>query len=181
LRQGRPAGCRRYHCRITQEHSQEWLCHLKAAATKSSGFARGLLSGWLDEFGAGGFRLVGLDVGFDFGAEAHAAIAVRIRLCVHNPGLAVGFVGLPAGDFGGHADGRFDGHAYLERGRGDEEKSATRDVQSFGEVFALIACKINGAEAQGDAQTVALEMSAFRRSHVAFRALRGGAHTCKGI
>src|ERR1700675_3331430 len=128
--------------RATQAHSQEWVCHSKAATTNSSGFFRG---GGLDEFGARGFWLFRLNVGFDFGAEAHAAVAVGIRLCVHNPGLAVGFVGLAAGDFGGHADGRLDGHAYLKRGRSNKEKSATGNVESLGEVFAFIAGEINGA------------------------------------
>ena len=136
-------------------------------------FVGGFRSGWLDEFRAGGLGLVGLDVGFDFGAEAHAAVAVGIRLCVHNSRLAVGFVGLSACDFGGHFDGGLYGHAHLKRGRSNKEKSATGNVQSFGEVFAFISGKINGAEAQGDAQTVALEMSAFRRSHVILCACSG--------
>jgi len=92
---------------------------------------------------------------------------------MHDSGFAVSFVGLSARNFGGHSDGGLYGHAHLERGRGDEEESSTGDVYSFGEMFAFIAGKINGAEAQGDAQAVALEMSAFRRGHVVFCACSG--------
>jgi len=83
------------------------------------------------------------------------------------------FVWLAPGDFGGHADGGFDGHTHLKRGRGNEEKSAARNIQGFGKVFAFIAGEIEGAEAQGYAQAVAFEMSAFRRSHVNFTRAAG--------
>jgi hypothetical protein len=92
---------------------------------------------------------------------------------MHNPGLAVRFVGLTAGDFGGHFDGRLDGHSYLKRSGSDEEKPPARDVDGFREVFAFIPGKIDGAEAQRDAQAVALEMSAFRRRHVSVCACSG--------
>ncbi len=75
--------------------------------------------------------------------------------------------------FGGHFDGGLYGHAHLKRGRSNKEKSATGNVQSFGEVFAFISGKINGAEAQRDAQAIALEMSAFRRGHFVFCACSG--------
>ena len=142
-------------------------------ATKLLGFLGG---GWLDEFGAGDFGLFGFDVGFDFGAEAHAAVAVGIGFCVNYPGLAVCFIGFSTGDFGGHADGGFDGHADLKRGRGHKEKSAAGNVQSFGEVFAFVAGQRNGAKAQGNAQGVTREMSAFRRRHVVICARSGERH-----
>jgi len=145
----------------------------KAAATNSSGFFG---RGWLDEFGAGDFGLIGFEVGFDFGAEAHAPIAIRIRLCVNYSRLAVCFIGFSASDFGGHADGGLDGHTYLERGRSNKEKPAARDVQGFREMFAFVAGQINGAEAQGNAQAVAFKMSAFRRTHVVFGACSGEGH-----
>src|SRR5258708_27136992 len=142
----------------------------QAGFTIALGFVWG---GWVGELGGGGLGLVGLDVGFDFGAEAHAAVAVGIRLCVHNSRLAVGFVGLSACDFRGHFDGGLYGHAHLKAGPSDKEKSAAGNVQSFGEVFAFISGKINGSEAQGEAQAIALEMSAFRRGHFVFCACSG--------
>jgi len=156
----------------------EGLGHLKVAATNSLRFFGG---SWLDQFGAGGFGFFGLDVGFDFGTEAHAAVAIRIRLRVYHPRLAMRFVWLAPGDFGRHADGGFDGHTYLKRGRSNKEKSAARNIQGFGKVLAFIAGQINGAKAQGDAQTVAFEMSAFRRSHVKLRVQRGGARGHKNL
>jgi len=89
----------------------------------------------------------------------------------------MGFIRFSASDFGGHADGGFDGHTYLKRGRRNKEKSAAGNVQSFGEMFAFVTSQIYGAEAQGDAQAVALEMSAFRRrSHVVLCAYSGERH-----
>jgi len=86
------------------------------------------------------------------------------------------FIRFSAGDFGRHSDCGFDGHTYLKRGRRNKEKSAARNVQSFGEVFAFVAGQIYSAEAQGDAQAVPLKMSPFRRSHVTICAYSGEWH-----
>ena len=68
------------------------------------------------------------DESFDFGAEADAAIAVRLIANVYNTGVAVSFLGFIARDFGRHAQTGFDRHADLKRRRRSEVKSALRNV-----------------------------------------------------
>jgi len=63
------------------------------------------------------------DESFDFGAEADAAIAVRLIANVYNAGVAVGFLGFIARDFGRHAQTGFDRHADLKRRRDKKRKS----------------------------------------------------------
>ena len=98
---------------------------LEASARELLGFFGGV---GLDEFWTGDFGLFGIEVSFDFGAEAHAAVTVGIRFRMDDSGLAVSFIRFSACNFGGHFDGGLDGHTYLKWRRSHEEKSTAGNV-----------------------------------------------------
>lgn len=75
------------------------------------------------------------------------------------------FIRLATGDFRGHAQRGFNGHADLKRGGGHKEKATARDVGGFGEMLDLRGSQSQGTKTQRDTNTKALELSAFRGRH----------------
>jgi len=82
--------------------------------------------------------LLGAKEGFDFGAEADAAVAIGLIANVDDACTAVSVFLRLAGEVRGHAEHGFDGHADLERGGRGEVKAAARDVQNFREVLRSV-------------------------------------------
>jgi hypothetical protein len=138
-----------------------------------SGFEFG--GGWwrLDQLRARRLGLFRLDEAFNFGAEAHAAIAKGIGLGMHNAGFAVRIFRLATGDFDGHTKRCLNRHTDLKWRRSYEEKSAARKIYGFGEMLRFVGSQTDGAKAQRHSETKAFKMSAFRR-HETPRGTREG-------
>jgi hypothetical protein len=76
--------------------------------------------------------------GFDFGAEADAAVSVGLIADVDDAGAAIGVFLRLAGEVRRHAEHGFDGHANLKRGGSGEIEATARDIQNFREMFGFV-------------------------------------------
>ena len=76
--------------------------------------------------------------GLDFGAEADAAVAIRLVADVYDAGSAERFF-LPApGDVRRHAQSGFDGHTNRQGGGRCEVEPAAGDIQNFRKMLGFV-------------------------------------------
>ena len=75
---------------------------------------------------------------FDLCAKAQAPITISFIPRMYHACRALRFLRSVTRYFAGHAQGRLDGHAHLQRRGCSKEKSATRDVQRFRKMLGLI-------------------------------------------
>src|SRR5882724_9665645 len=91
---------------------------------------------------------------------------------VNNARAAMGFFGLVACDFSGHAQRGFNGHADLQRRGRCKIESALRNVERFREMFAFISGKAHGFETNWRPYGITGQLASFK--HVHTKLLRAG-------
>src|SRR5713226_7208979 len=83
-------------------------------------------------------RLLRRVVFLNLRAKSDSPIAIRLIPYVHDPSRTMRLLRLAPGHFRRHPQRAIDGHAHLKRRRRRKEKSAARNVEGFGEMFALV-------------------------------------------
>jgi hypothetical protein len=74
----------------------------------------------------------------DFRAKSDPPVAVRLIPHMDDASGAMRLLGFAPSHFRGHAQRAIDGHTNLKRRRGREVKSASRNIQGFREMLALV-------------------------------------------
>lgn len=113
-------------------------------------------------FGGALFAVGSGEEGFDFGAEANAAVAVGLVADVDDAGAAERFFLRVAGDFCGHTKHGFNGHADLQGCGRRKIKAAARDVQNFREMFRFVRSQTHRAKTERCPKVVAFQMATLR-------------------
>jgi len=80
---------------------------------------------------------------------------------MNQTGAAVRFVGGTPGNFCGHGERSFDGHADLQRSRTNKEEAATGNIRGFREMIDGGGRNSQRAETQRDTNTKTFALSTF--------------------